>query len=126
GPSKRRSRSEVTKVLTPRWKALGILPNAYALLKSRSCAQQGIFGLWAIRKVSEDVKVVSAKMLSNFLYHAFELKLNARTLENALKEESKKSEKLVIHISGTRFQITPDGMAAAEKIANVKALSAKK
>jgi hypothetical protein len=126
GQAKRRSRSEVTKVLTPRWKALGILPNSYALLKSRSSAQQGIFGLWAIRKVSEDAKVISAKILSNFLYHAFEIKANARTLENALKEEAKKSEKLVIHISGTKFQITPDGMAAAEKIANLKALSAKK
>ena len=63
GQTKRRPRSEVTKVLTPRWKALGILPNAYALLKSRGFAQQGIVGLWAIRKVSEDanLKALSAK-----------------------------------------------------------------
>jgi len=35
-----------------------------------------------------------------------------------LLEESKKDKK-VLHIEGTKFQITPDGMAFAEKIAGL-------
>lgn len=123
---KRGRPSEVTKTFVPKWKALGIVTNGYSLLKNRSAAEQGIFGLWAIRRAVEEAKIVSAKVLSGFLYHAFEIKANPRTLENALKDEAKKKENRVHHIEGTKFQITPDGITAAEKIANLKAAAAKK
>lgn len=118
--------SEVTNTFVPKWKALGIVTDAYSLIKNRTSAEQGIFGLWAIRQAAEDAKIVSAKVLSGFLYHAFEIQVNPRTLENALKDQAKKKEKPVHHIGGTKFQITPDGIAAAEKMANMKAVGAKR
>jgi hypothetical protein len=121
GKGNRGRKSEVTTTFLPKWKSLNLISNGYSLLKDRSLAEKGIFSLWAIRKAAGDPvgKVISESVLTTFLYQAFEVKVDKRGLGRALLEESKKKDKKVLHIEGTKFQITPDGMAAAEKIAGL-------
>lgn len=110
--------SKVTTDWVPRWKALGLVSNGYSVLKNRTPGEKGVFGLWAIRKaVGEDGKVVSESVLSNFLYHAFDTKVENRSLGRALKRMSAEKDKKVLHMGGTKFQITPDGIEEAEKLA---------
>jgi len=121
GKGKGGRKSEVETTFLPKWKALNLVTNGYSLLKDRSLAEKGTFALWAIRKAAGDVagKIISESVLATFLYQAFEVKVDKRGLGRALLEESKKKDKKVLHMGGTKFQITPDGMAAAERIAGL-------
>lgn len=114
---KRRSALDSKKV-TPwvdQWKAAGVPVNAYEALTGKSSAEKGLFGLWAIRKaLGENGRVVSRLQLAQFLYQAFEIKVNDATLGQALKGPGMKDR--VINVEGTRFQITPAGMASIDQM----------
>ena len=97
------------------WKATGIRVDAYEVLEGKSSAEKGLFGLWAIRKArGDDGKVVTRVQLAQFLYQAFEIKVYDATLAKALKARDMKEK--VINIEGTRFQITPVGVAYVEQM----------
>jgi hypothetical protein len=86
-----------------------------AALLQLSTREKGLVGLWAIRTAAgEDGKVVTRLQLAQFLLEAFELKINDATIGEALKHPSLKN--WVIHLEGTKFQITTDGMAHAEQL----------
>ena len=110
--------SKVEMEWLPKWKALKTNIDGQQLLKDRTPAQKGLFGLWAIRKaIGDDAgKIVSDDLLSKFLYQAFEIKVNARSLNRALKAKDMKDK--VLHVGGTQFQIVSSGMKDAEQMAN--------
>ncbi|MGA9768566.1 MAG: hypothetical protein WBV94_05965 [Blastocatellia bacterium] len=103
-----------------KWKdsEIGKQVNGYEVIKDRPVADKAIFALWAIRKaVGDDGKIVSRWFLSKFIYEAFDLIVAERNLERALKTDAKGK---VLHISGTKFQIQPDGMKYAEEMIKAK------
>ena len=110
--------SKVETEWLPKWKALKTNIDGQQLLKDRTSAQKGLFGLWAIRKaIGDDAgKIVSDDLLSKFLYQAFEIKVAARSLNRALKAKDMKDK--VLHVGGTQFQIVSSGMKDAEQMAN--------
>ena len=79
---------------------------------------KGLVGLWAIRTADETSgKVVTRGQLGQFLYEAFEIKADTRSIERALK--SAKARGRVLAVKGTQFQITPQGMAHARHTAGL-------
>jgi len=119
-PSRRRSGgiSKKAEQWVSAWKALELPVSGHDVLKDRSLADRGIFGLWAIRRaVSDDGKVVSRSELAKFLGAAFEIFVEERSLERALRAKDIKDK--VHNTTGTKFQILPPGMAHAEHIAGL-------
>lgn len=114
---KRRSGGQPTaSAYVEAWKKLGLPVIGHELIKERKLAEQGIFALWAIRKaVGDSAKEVSTGILVQFLWHAFEIKVNKRSLDKALKESPIAKDK-VTNVRGTTFQINPTGMAFAESV----------
>lgn len=110
--------SKVETEWIPKWKALKLNIDGQQLLKDRTNAQIGLFGLWAIRKAMGDDagKIVSDDLLSKFLYQAFEVKKDSRSLNRALKAKDMKDK--VLHVGGTQFQIVSSGMKDAEQMAS--------
>lgn len=99
------------------WKAR-VITIDHAMLEGWSPTDKGIFGLWAIRTVDEDSgKIVSRGKLARFLYEAFEVRANERSLERGLGQPAAKGK--VIHVEGTRYQITPTGMGYARQMAGL-------
>lgn len=91
--------------------------DAFSLLRDRSVADKGLFGLWAIRCATQDkVKVVSRLHLSEFIERAFEIKTNDRTLEKALKESETAKGKVMNTGGSTKFQINPAGITYIEEM----------
>lgn len=100
------------------WKNLGLSVNGYAVLENRSVMDKGIFGLWAIRRAAnESGKEISRPLLSRFLWEAFEIKVDERTLEKALLSNNAKGR--VSKVRGVTFQILPSGMNYASQIAGL-------
>lgn len=123
GRRKTESRSNLVEQWLVAWRSLALGVDGHNILKDRSLADKGVFGLWAIRKsVGDDGKVVSRLNLSRFLYEAFELKVDGRSLERALKSDSVKGK--VLNYEGTRFQIQPPGVQYAEEMAGISSESA--
>jgi hypothetical protein len=120
GGTKSRKRADAlsSKKIEPwvaRWNATGITVEAYKVLKDRSNAEKGLFGLWAIRKAIGDAgRVVTRVQLAQFLYQAFEIKVDDATLAKALKTPAVKD--LVMHVGGTKFQVKPEGMDAVDRM----------
>lgn len=101
-----------------KWKAKNLNINGFDVLKNKKPLEQGIFGLWAIHEVAGDSgKIVTRGLLASFLYEAFTTQVDERSLERALKSHDAKGK--VLHIEGTKFQITPDGITEAKKMAGV-------
>ncbi len=97
------------------WKASdGKRVDGFAILKNRSSVDKGLFGLWVIRRATQgSEKEVSRGLLAQFIRQAFEIKIDERGLERALKGSDTAKGK-VIHAGGTRFQINPEGMKFVE------------
>lgn len=103
------------------WNAAHSVIDGHEILKDRGLLDKGIFGLHAIRRVAEDTgKIVSRGNLSKFLYEAFELKVDERSLSRALDSEAAKGK--VIKVTGG-YQIQPPGVKYAEQMANMVAAS---
>ena len=99
-----------------KWKSTQAITNGHTLIKERSSLDKGLFGLWAIRCAMGDAgKEVAREKLHQFLWEAFEVNVDGRTLETALK--SKAAAGKVQNVRGVTFQILPPGMDHAEKIA---------
>ena len=117
-----RSRTLSSAKIVPwveRWKSLGVAVDAFRLLNGKTPAEKGLFGLWAIRKALDDAgKVVTRVQLAQFLYQAFEIKVDDSTLGKALSH--KDLEDRVVKVGGTRFQINPAGMAFVEERAGLR------
>ncbi|MBW4695325.1 MAG: zinc ribbon domain-containing protein [Lyngbya sp. HA4199-MV5] len=106
---------------TKNWNALALGVNGHSVIKDCSVAEKGIFALWAIRRATSDAhKVVSAGRLANFLYQAFEIKVDERSIRRALKEIANKGK--VIQVA-EGFQLQPPGMEAAAKMAGLTRVS---
>jgi hypothetical protein len=109
--------SKVVVTWVTEWKNLRLPVDAHSVIKDCSVQEKGIFGLWAIRKATNDAqKVVSGGKLTKFLYEAFEIKVDERGLERSLKSICGKGN--LIKVTGG-FQLQPPGMATAEKIAGL-------
>jgi hypothetical protein len=77
--------------------------------------EKGLLGLWSIRRATQDaVKDVSRVHLAAFLWAAFEIKINDRTLSGALESDAAKGK--VEKVAGTKYQALPPGMAHMEKL----------
>lgn len=101
-----------------KWKSLELKIDGHSIIMDRKIAEKGIFGLWAIRRAMSDAaKVVSRTKLASFLYEAFEVKVDDRSLEDALKSDFAKDK--VLNVKGTMFQILPPGMKYAEQMAGL-------
>lgn len=99
------------------WKELGLPVDGHAVLKDRTRADKGIFGLWAIRRAVGDAgKIVSRLNLSRFLYEAFELKVEERGLGQALESDAVKGK--VLKVTGG-YQIQPPGVNYAQQMAGI-------
>jgi hypothetical protein len=98
-----------------KWKTTGAGVRANDVLRNKKNADKGLFGLWAIRTaVGDEGKLVSRLQLSQFLYQAFVQKVDGRSLETALKATAMKD--LVVNVTGTKFQITQDGMEYVQRM----------
>ncbi len=118
-------KSKVKTAWLPKWKTLKLNIDGHSLINKRSLAEKGMFGLWAIRKAlgDDEGKVISRRHLADFLYHAFDVDVDESHLATALKRKDMKDK--VLHVGGTKFQILPPGISAAEKIAGVKGAAKK-
>lgn len=104
--------SKIIQDWTKKWKDQFGEVKAHQILKSRSVEDTGAFALWAISKVTNNsVSEVTRRQLADFVHTAFDLKVNDRTLENQLKKSSK-----VVHVSGTKFRLNPEGHTFVENL----------
>ena len=82
------------------------------MISDRTVAEKGLFGLWAIRKVTDgEEKVVSPYKLASFIRHALEIKHSRNTYRKALEKE----EEYVMDAEGG-FQINPSGIEKVEQM----------
>jgi hypothetical protein len=117
GSRKSNSFSQTVKSWADAWKALPLEIDKYSVIKDRSVAEQGIFSLWAISKVTEESEnIVSSYKLSQFLYLAFGIKNDRGNLERCLQEIVGNGS--LIKVS-RGFQLLPPGIAEAEKMAGL-------
>jgi hypothetical protein len=99
------------------WKRLNLPVDGHAVLKSNKGADLGVFGLWAIREAVGDAgKVVSTSNLARFLLDAFVIPADSRNLGRALERNNKDK---VVNMGGTRYQLTPTGIARAREMAGL-------
>lgn len=116
-PKQNRTPKDVVEWVT-KWKALNLKVDGHSAIKDVKLAEKGIFGLWAIRRAMGDAgKVISRAKLASFLYEAFEVKVDDRGLEAALK--NKVVQDKVLPVSGTMFQILPPGIEYAMKLSGL-------
>lgn len=104
------------------WHDLNLPVNGHAIISSRSVADKGIFGLWAIRRAAPDAgKAASRGNIALFLWETFEIKVDDRGLDRSL---SKGADGRVARVTGATFQILPPGVKWAEELAGVQGGSA--
>jgi hypothetical protein len=60
---------------------------------------------------------VTRGALARFLYKAFEVQVDDRSLQHALSSDADKGDR-VLEVEGTRYQITPTGIAHVEQFAS--------
>jgi hypothetical protein len=95
------------------WKNQGQQIDGHALLVDSSAEVMGLVGLWAIRQIAgEDRMVVSTNDLAAFIGKAFEHKVSGRGLQLALQ----KSKGNAFNVEGTKFHITPTGIKFVEEL----------
>jgi hypothetical protein len=117
GNRKSNSFSQIVESWAAAWKALPLDIDKYSVIKDRSVAEQGIFSLWAISKVSDESEnIVSSYKLSQFLYLAFGIKNDRGNLERCLQEIVGKGSLIKVNRG---FQLLPPGMTEAEKMAGL-------
>lgn len=117
GRSKVGLESDTVKPWVEAWKGSDQPFDGHSLLANRSLADKGLVALWAIKQIAaKDVKMVSARFLSQFLHSAFEHMENPRNLDRALKKENGKT---VINTTGTQFQINGTGVKYVEDLIKV-------
>jgi hypothetical protein len=118
-PRTTRGRSTPTTVSkwVTAWKQLDLPVHGHAVLKSRTPLDQGILGLWAIHEaIGDPGKVVTSKSLAKFLLEAFVIKVDSRKLDRAFDKDNNDK---VLKVGGTRYQITPTGIAYAREMAGL-------
>jgi len=94
------------------WKDQETEIDGYSIISDRTVAEKGLFGLWAIRKITDDEeKVVSPCKLASFIQQALEVKHSRNTYRNALEKE----EDYVMDVKGG-FQINPSGIEKVEQM----------
>jgi hypothetical protein len=94
-----------------KWTALELGVDGHSIVEEASSLNRALFGLWAIRRATEDsIKVVSDRKLVAFLHKAFVVKVARTTLISALASKNAKGK--VIRVSGG-YEITPTGMNEA-------------
>jgi len=94
------------------WKNQETEIDGYSMISDRTVAEKGLFGLWAIRKVTDgEEKVVSPYKLASFIRHALEIKHSRNTYRKALEKE----EEYVMDAEGG-FQINPSGIEKVEQM----------
>jgi hypothetical protein len=117
GSRKSNSYSQVVKSWADAWKVLPLEIDKYSVIKDRSVAEQGIFSLWAISKVTDESgNIVSSYKLSQFLYLAFGIKNDRGNLERCLQEIVGKGSLIKVNRG---FQLLPPGITEAEKMAGL-------
>jgi hypothetical protein len=80
----------------------------HAFVRDHTVLDQALFGLWAIRKVSDDENpTVSTSALSRFLAVLFEVNVAESSIRGSLR---KSGAKLVLTQSAAKYQITQSGM----------------
>jgi hypothetical protein len=100
-----------------KWTALELGVDGHSIVEEASSLNKGLFGLWAIRRATQDaIKVVSDTKLVAFLHKAFVVKVARTTLISAL--ESKKAKGKVIRVGGG-YEITPTGIKEAESMSGL-------
>jgi hypothetical protein len=118
GSNKGRKRATLADDWAAKWNALSLGVDGHSIVEAATGLDKGIFGLWAVRRATEDkVKVVSAKPLAAFLHKAFVVKVSHSTLQAAL--ESKAAKGKVIRVKGG-YEITPTGMDQAAALSGIK------
>ncbi len=107
-----------TSAIIEKWKTLNYKFDGHKLFSEKTVSDKGLLGTWAIRKATKDeVKVTSSSQIAKFLFDVFELKINKRSLENALSNKNVKDK--VTKESATSFQILPPGSEYVEKIIGI-------
>lgn len=100
-----------------KWEELKLDIDGHSIAQNASMKDRGIFGLWAIYKATGGaVKVVSANKLADFIYKAFVVKSDVRSLGRALET---KPEGKVLRVSGG-YEVSPSGIKQAEQMANLQ------
>lgn len=116
GSRKNNGFSKTVESWVTAWKALPLSIDRFAAINDCSTLEKGIFGLWAVGKATEDFDlVVSCYMLEQFLYLAFGVKVNQRTLEQNLQENAGKGSLIKVQRG---FKLLPSGISEAEKMAD--------
>lgn len=106
------SKSPSVEDWASQWKSKHSSIPAFDILTSRSNEDKGVFGLWAIKEVTGGlVTDVARGRLSKFIHSAFDIKVNERSLENALKKSSR-----AVPVSGATFRINPSGNSFVESL----------
>ena len=99
------------------WRERGLPVNGHALLTGLANVDKAIFGLWAIRRaVGDDGKIVTRGELRTFLYKAFEVRVDDRTLSRALESKTARDKVLKVASNKYQYQITQSGMRYAEQL----------
>lgn len=104
------------------WKSKFSNIDGHNVLAGKSNLDKCLMALWAIRKVKGDEgKIISDYLLSLFIKEAFEIKIDKRSIVQALTASAAKDK--VIKVSASKFQINPTGMAYVESFVNGTAKS---
>lgn len=112
-----RKKSEEPNDWASKWTALQLGVDGHSIVEAASGVNRGLFGLWAIRRATNDaVKIVSVMKLAAFLYKAFVVKAAPSTLRDAL--ESKNGKGKVLRVAGG-YEITPTGITEMTALAGL-------
>jgi len=115
---KPRSLSKAVEGWLTAWNKRGLAIQGHTILQGRPVVDKGIFGLWAIRIAAGDVgKEVSRDNLAQFLWAAFETKVEGRNVARALQSDAAKGK--VENMHGATFYILPPGMEYARQMAGI-------
>jgi hypothetical protein len=108
GATRGRKKSAKPDDWATKWASLSAGIDGHSIVDGANGLNKGLFGLWAIRRATEDnAKVVSKSHLASFIHKAFVVKVAPSTLQTAL--ESKNAKGKVIRVKGG-YEITPTGM----------------
>ncbi len=113
-PKKSSKINKNAKEWADKWKNEKLNIDGYTAIKDKTAKDKGVFGLWAIRQVSSDARILSSTQISAFLYEAFTLKTPESSIRKSLNNDK---DSLVIKVKGG-YEITPDGINHAEKLCN--------
>ncbi|MDZ7957108.1 MAG: hypothetical protein RMY34_04240 [Aulosira sp. DedQUE10] len=100
------------------WKLFASNIDFHAAIKDCTVIQKGLFGLWAIGKVTSNPEiVVSSYKLKQFLYLGLGIKVGERNLERRLQATSGQGS--LIKVQGG-FQLLPPGLAEVERLTSFR------